>query len=285
MIRLNLRQNALHTLHHAVEHLYWSEAESGGDGGRSFDHEEHTVEWRSEHGHLCFTIPDFTRLPPVYGLKFALLHLIQAAELLLKAYVEQCEPTAVFIKAGSGRTIDLRTALKFVAERNPTLLSPNEYALLLEAKDLRSMIEHYQFGGEEARLRSVCTDFLAICVLFAQALLSVNVIDAFSWDHLHDRPDKVGQYLSGTLDRLSERGRQTARRSGAAWIAANPQSPVFLCLHCGARAVSTERGVCMGCGAEGDEDMVALLEEFKATEHRLVELQRRLDPSINISDA
>jgi hypothetical protein len=44
---------------------------------------------------LCFAWAEFSRLPSVYNLKFALLHLIQASELLLKSYVEQCEPTAL----------------------------------------------------------------------------------------------------------------------------------------------------------------------------------------------
>src|SRR2546428_4504693 len=123
IIRLNLRQNAIHTLYHAVEHLYWSDSDDRKEG-RHFDHDEHIVSWRDEHGHLCFPMADFSRLPAVYSLKFSLLHLIQAAELLLKAYVEQCDPAALFVKAGSRTTIGFRTALNFSVERNPTLLSP-----------------------------------------------------------------------------------------------------------------------------------------------------------------
>jgi hypothetical protein len=272
-IQLNLRQNAMHTLYHAVEHLYWSESDRDVVHDRSFNHEEHTVEWRNERGHLCFPLADFTRLPAVYNLKFATLHLIQAAELLLKCYVEQCEPQALFVKPGSRRTVDLRTALNFTAMRNPSLLSPAQYALLLETKNLRNAIEHYEFRLAEGRFRTLCTDFLAICALLAQALLSVNIAEAFSWDYLQDKPDQVANYLSAVLDRVSNTGRQAARKAGELWVSANPKEPVFLCLSCGARAVSTERGVCMGCGADGDEDLVALLEDFEATERRLAELQ------------
>ena len=44
IIRLNLRQNAIHTLHHAVEHLYWSDSDDRKEG-RHFDHDEHMVSW------------------------------------------------------------------------------------------------------------------------------------------------------------------------------------------------------------------------------------------------
>lgn len=274
IIRLNLLQNAVHTLYHAVEHLYWSELDDSKEG-RHFDHDEHMVSWRDEHGHLCFPMADFTRLPAVYSLKFALLHLIQAAELLLKAHVERYDPVALFVRPGSRYTINLQTALNFCLGRNPALLSSAQYALLLQAKDLRNDIEHYEFKFDQGRFRTLCTDFLAICVLLAQALLSVNIVDVFSWDWLRDKPDPVAKYLSSMLDKLSDTGRQAARKAGELWVSENQGQPVFLCLSCGARAVSTDRGICMGCGAEGDADLVALVEDFAAIERRLAELHNR----------
>ena len=71
VIKLNLRQNAVHTLYHAVEHLYWSESDTDAKEGRSFNYDEHTVEWRNETGNVCFALSDFNRLPAVYNLKFA----------------------------------------------------------------------------------------------------------------------------------------------------------------------------------------------------------------------
>ncbi len=277
MIKLNLRQNALHTLHHAVEHLHWSEVETPQKRGRSFNRDDHSVQWTTENGHLCSVAPDFTRLPLVYNLKFALLHLIQASELLLKSYVQQCEPTALFVRAGSRKTINLQTALNFTIERNPTLLAPGEVALLLEAKDFRNAIEHYEFDLGDKDLRTLCVDFLAICALLSQSLLSINIADAFSWDSVRDEPDEVAGYLSTILTSISETGRRPGRRAGELWVADNVSDRVFLCLNCGARAVSADRGICMGCGAEGDEDLVTLLEDFKTTILRTTELRKRLD--------
>jgi hypothetical protein len=156
ILRLNLRQNALHTLHHAVEHLQWSQTDPDE---RSFDHRNHSVQWKNEEGHLCFAWAEFSRLPSVYNLKFALLHLIQASELLLKSYVEQCEPAALFVRPGSKKTINLQTALSFTTERNPDLLTPAEVALLMQAKDLRNVIEHYEIEFSDKEFRSLCIDF------------------------------------------------------------------------------------------------------------------------------
>jgi hypothetical protein len=107
MLKLNLLQNALHTLHHAIEHLEWSQDSDDSARERSFDHDDRSVSWR-EGSSLCFLAPDFTRLPAAYNLKFALLHLIQASELLLKSYVALQEPSAVFVSPGSKKTHQTR---------------------------------------------------------------------------------------------------------------------------------------------------------------------------------
>jgi hypothetical protein len=162
-----------------------------------------------------------------------------------------------------------------MTQRNPSLLSPAEYALLLEAKEFRNRIEHYDFEGTEDRLRTICTDFLEICMLLAEMLLSVNIAEAFGWDYLRDCPDPVAQYLGSVVRGASKAGRDAAKRCGEHWASANLSEPVFRCLHCGARAVSRDRGVCMGCGAEGDEEIAALLEDFSDCARKILDLQRR----------
>lgn len=165
------------------------------DHGREFDDGDHSITWK-EGISLFYMSPEFTRLPPVYNYKFAILHLIQACELLLKSYVEQTEPAAIFVKPGSARTIGLQDALRFTTDRNATLFTSDEIALLLQAKDLRNNVEHYKIEFNEARIRSVCIDFLAICMLISQELLSISIVDAFSWDCLKDKADPVGDYLA-----------------------------------------------------------------------------------------
>jgi len=276
MPKLSLRQNALHTLHHAIEHLQWSEKQADGDRKRKFDEDDQSVSWR-EGSSLCFVVPEFTRLPAEYNLKFAVLHLIQASELLLKSYIEQQQPAAVFVCPGSKRTIGLHEALKFTTSKNPKLFTQAERALLLQAKDLRNSVEHYQIEFNEAHLRLLCIDFVAICMLISQELLSINIVEAFSWDSIKNEPDPVGDYLSSLSSELSATGKAAARKTALLWVGENTDEPVFLCLNCGARAVTCDRGVCMGCGAEGDEELVSLLQEFEGAVKTAVALEKRAD--------
>lgn len=172
-------------------------------------------------------------------------------------------------------TIGLQKALRFATERNPNLLAPDEVKLLQEAKGLRNAIEHYQFDFCEDKPRNLCFDFLALAALLAQQLLSINLVEAFSYDYLHDRPDPAVDYLSMVLARASARGRIVTKRTGELWAAENSSLTPFLCLRCGAHAVSSESGRCMGCGTEGDADVAALVEDFEAAERKLAELVTR----------
>jgi hypothetical protein len=267
MVKLNLLQNALHTLHHAVEHLQWSEEETPVRSGRRFDIEDGSVSWKSEKGQLCFQVPEFTRMPAGYNLKFSLLHLIRASELLLKTYVESCDPASLFIAGDATKTINLQQALHFATHhRHPDLLTPAQRALLLEAKRFRNAIEHYRFEMAEDRLRAICVDFLAICMLVSQTLPSTNIADVFSWDCLNNTRDRVAGYLESVLTGITDIGRGAVKRTGDQWASINTLQPVFLCLKCGARAVRCDRGVCMGCGTHGDEELVEILEEWRTAE-------------------
>ena len=274
-MRLNLVQNALHTIQHAVEHLNWST--QGTDTGRLFDDKSHAVEWRDKSGTLCFYVPEleFTRPPAAYNLKVALLHLIQGSELLLKAYLEKHEPAAFFPRRGSKVTINLKKALDVTISRNPQLFTPAQHKLLLESKDLRNEIEHYKFDVGEEKIQGLCIDFLALAVLLAQKLLSINLIECFSWDYLYDRPEPTADYVAEILGRTSASGRAATIAAGELWVAENSSCMAFLCLNCGSRTVSAESGRCMGCGTEGDAEAAALIEDFTAAEQKLADLVSR----------
>ena len=276
MLKLNLRQNALHTLHHAIEHMYWADKDSNKDETRLFNHADHAVEWRDESGHLLFSGSEFNLPPASYNLKFALLHLIQASELLMKSYIQTVDARAIFIREGSRKTIGLQGALQFVLEKNPELLSPEEVALLLQAKDLRNEIEHYEFNFKERDIRQICIDFLALCSFLSEKLLSISIVDTFSWDYLRNRPDPVSDYIGYILSDLSALGRISAHKAGELWGKRNPSERLLFCLNCGARAASIEKGSCMACGTESDETLSDLAEELEAFYRQMGDPKARL---------
>ncbi len=261
MIKLNLRQNGLHTLHHAIEHLYLAQAKNC-ENDRTFDDDSHSVEWRDEKGRLSFNVSKFSRLPAKYNFKFALLHLIQSSELLLKAYIETIDPAALYDPPESKRTISLRNAIKFIQAKDPSLLSPEDLELLLQAKDLRNRIEHFEIIFSADSLNKICADYLALNHFFAQSLLSINLVECFSWDYLADKADCVGDYLGHALSKSTDRGILTLQKTGRNWLARNPNEKAYLCLNCGSKAVSSQN-ICMACGAEGDEDTSTLIEELQ----------------------
>ncbi len=82
MIKLNLRQNALHSLYHAIEHLGMVE-DCPEPTDRLFDPDTDSIEWRGKDGATIFYCGNFVRPPPTYNYKFAILHLIQGLELLV----------------------------------------------------------------------------------------------------------------------------------------------------------------------------------------------------------
>ncbi len=262
-MKLDIKQNALHTLYHAIEHLAWAEEPTDSTDERSFDEDSHCVEWLNQEGQQSFVCPEFTLPPAGYGRKFALLHLIQAVELILKAYVEEKDPDALFKRKNPDRTIRLDEALKFTVGFNPDLLSPDELALLLQAKDIRNKIEHYQIHYSDDILRQLCIDFLAICSYLTQHLLSISLLEAFSWDYLRDSQSSVGDFLPSLLGEVSDLGRQTTAKTGLRWASENLSERMFLCLNCGARTVSADQGTCMGCGIVSDERASQLVEELE----------------------
>ena len=109
----------------------------------------------------------------------------------------------------------------------------------------------------------------------SQTLLSVNLVEAFSWDCLRDKPDPVGDYLASVLRNAPPIGLRSAKKAGELWADENPIQNVFLCVNCGARSVSIDRGMCMGCGSEGNEDFAAMIEEFASVMKVLAELKGR----------
>jgi hypothetical protein len=266
MMKLTLEQNALHSLHHAIEIMYMADSEEDKNFDRSFDDETHMVEWQ-EDGKLSFGLAEFTPPPAIYKLKFALLHLIQSAELILKAYIADIDPQAIFEPNNKPhkkpQTIKLKAALKFIKKHKPNLFLEDESALLQLAKNYRDNMEHYEFTFPKSKIKQLCVDFLALCAFLTQNLLSKNIHELFDYDALHDRTDPISGFLPSVLDGTSSLGRTSLVRIGMMWGDKNSSEKVFLCISCKKKTVSVGRDICMGCGTQGDEQGSRLMEELE----------------------
>lgn len=263
MLKLDIKQNALHSLHHAIKLIYSASLEKNING-RFFNDDDHFVEWH-ESGKRSFSLADYTPLPPKYDLKFALLHLVQTAELILKAYISNVNPNAIFVQKKNiktEKTINTYDALKFIETHKPNFLSPDEKELLENIRNIRNKIEHYKFEFDESQLKQKCIDFLALCMYLLQNLLSVNVLEIFDYDALRDKPDPISDFLQHILSGASPLGQISLKNTAIFWAENNRyQTPLF-CLVCKTRTVSVEKEICMGCGTPSTREISKLLEEL-----------------------
>jgi hypothetical protein len=116
MIKLDLKQNAFHTLRHAIEHLACASEDDELSIGRKWDHNYTCVVWERDGRQFFQPVGPLTQRPAPYNLKFALLHLIQSCELLLKAHlVETRGPSSILDGKNGQRTITIHKALSLAS--------------------------------------------------------------------------------------------------------------------------------------------------------------------------
>jgi ribosomal protein L37E len=274
MIKLNLKQNAFHTLRHAIQQMADASREDDLAYGRKWDERFQTVDY-TENGRVYYQpVGPLARRPARYNLKFALLHLIQSCELFLKAYLVETQGSASILDAKNGqRTITLYEALKRASKSIQGLLTLGEVELLFSANALRNQIQHFEFEYRTDALRQLCVDFLVICRLLAQKLFGVNVVEELTYDPCRNEADPLGDFLSTMASELSIDSRPTADRIAADWSERNPTEHTMLCIACGSRCFRPATGVCGACGAEGDERASRLAEELDELDQRIITLR------------
>lgn len=274
MIKLNLKQNAFHTLRHAIEHLALAAEDDETACGKKWDDEDECVVSQCNGRVTCQFAGPLARRPARYNLKFALQHLIQACELLLKAHLVAVHGRqSIADPKNSKKTISLYKALTLASSAVGGLLTQEEVELLFRANDLRNQVQHHEFAYEHERLRQICIEFLAICSLFSQKLFGVNLVTELMFDPWVENSDPVGEYLCSLAEELSSDAKRTTAKIAADWLARNPDKRAMLCICCGSRAFMPDTGFCTACGAEGDEDSSRLVEELEEITNRIVELR------------
>jgi hypothetical protein len=275
MIKLDLKQNAFHTLRHGIEHLAWASMDDESSSGRKWDRDSDCVVWKRDGREVFQPVGPLARRPARYNLKFALLHLIQSCELLLKAHlVETRGASSILDGKGGQKTITIHKALSLASSSVEGLLTSDEFELLCRANDLRNQLQHYELAYAADVLHQICMDFLVICCFLSQKLFGVNVVSELMYDPWNDGQDPLGDYLSTMAGQLSPDSRPTTDKIAADWLARNPREHAMLCINCGSRAFVPASGVCTACGAEGDERVSFLVEELAELTREMVEIRR-----------
>ena len=91
-------------------------------------------------------------------LKFALLHIVQAIELLLKARLQAEHPSLIYENVGRrGKTVSLDQAVIRVGHTTQIHLSVKEQRAIRKAREWRDAIVHHEFELPEYQVESVYT--------------------------------------------------------------------------------------------------------------------------------
>lgn len=92
------------------------------------------------------------------ALKFAVLHIVQAIELLLKARLQAEHPSLLYDNVDRrGKTVSLEQAISRIIGAAQIHLSPKEQRAMRKAREWRDAIVHHEFELPEYQVESVYT--------------------------------------------------------------------------------------------------------------------------------
>jgi hypothetical protein len=191
-MKLELFNNAMHSIYHALEQL--SIAEKNLQSSKVFDHEQHMVHWKNENGNTSFFLEGYSKPTPIYRYKFVVLNLILGLELVLKSYIQEKTLSSIF-KGKNGYTINLHEALKTTLNLNASILSESEKTLIESASDLRNQMQHYEFSYEISELRKLSRDLYLVISKITHSLYSIELLEYFEFDHWSEQEDPIYEVI------------------------------------------------------------------------------------------
>lgn len=263
IVQLDLLRNGLHSLYHGVEHLQEALDSEEDSDLHMYGPGSGLVVHRASSGAQSWSLTAFSRPPRTYALKFAILHFIQAVELIVKARLAQLDPQAIFDRPGSKRTITLWQAIKKLSVTDRALLDPGQNLLLARTGDLRNAIEHSEFSFDLLELKETTVDFLALSCFLASRLHGLNVPETFQFDAYRNGQDRVGDTISAILATRTSRSDTSVVRIAEEWLAQHPNDRLLRCFSCDTRSISFAEQRCVVCGADGDLEGAELADEFE----------------------
>jgi hypothetical protein len=202
-MKLELLNNGLHSIYHALEEI--DKAESSIVTGREFDSDDHMIHWRDSSGNLSFYLEGYSKPPPVYSYKFAILNLIQGLELVLKSYLHERTAISIF-RGNKGHTINLHEAVKNVVEINPDIFNAQERLLIEASSDIRNEMQHYEFVYELTDISRLTRELYFLAAKAVKRLFNLDLYKHFEFNQWTETDDKVADIIKNLNARLHHEG-------------------------------------------------------------------------------
>ena len=191
-MQLALFNNGLHSIYHALEEI--DKAESSVQTHREFDAVNHVIHWKDSQGRLSFYLEGYSKPPPIYCYKFAVLNLIQGLELVLKSYLYEKANISIF-RGSNGHTISLHEAVKKVVQINSDLFSSEEKALILAASVIRNKMQHYEFIFELLEIRKLTRELYFIVAKIIKSFFDIELYKYFEFNQWTETDDRVADII------------------------------------------------------------------------------------------
>ena len=191
-MQLALFNNGLHSIYHALEEI--DKAESPVQTHREFDAVDHVIHWQDSQGRLSFYLEGYSKPPPVYCYKFAVLNLIHGLELVLKSYLHEKTNISIF-RGSNGYTISLHKAVKNVVEINLDLFNSEEKALIVAASDIRNKMQHYEFMYELSEIRKLTRELYFLVAKIIKAFFDIELYKYFEFNQWTETDDRVADII------------------------------------------------------------------------------------------
>lgn len=255
-LRLNLRQNAFHTLHRAIIDFRSATHSEKSD---HFDNEDHSLTFTDPEGRTSFYLDDmYTRPPRYYDFKFCILNLIQAIELLLKEVLRTEDPDSIFTDATRTKTITLTEAINKTLRRQPELLNQQQLSLLIQAKTLRNTLEHFEINWPRSQFEIVARHLFAIIVHVSYSCFNTRLQEYYSFDPWKGAESDITDTIRDLMQ-LKE-SPPPSERTITEWLRRNPEDRVLFCSGCGHESLSITLRKCVLCGQELDDALLPCLQ-------------------------
>ena len=258
-IKLNLKQNALFTIFHALQHLAATESwkyEQGEDGWE-FDDDDHIWSKKSSK-HITFFIDDHFQHPPnYYDYKFVIQHFVQALEVLLLARLREYNKDAIFKDKSKEMTINFYQGIDRLSYFESSLFNPDQLRFIKYSKELRNKLEHYEINFSKKEFMSIARQLFYIISYLCYRFWSLNISEYYSYDPVRDEEYDIISAIE-SLNYNTDEKIVSADKLIQEWLIKNPDDKLMSSICCNMNSYSISEKICVICNQDiwGDIEMM-----------------------------